>query len=186
MADHSISGDSDHMVLWGQSAGGNAANSYGYANPEDPIVAGIVAQSGTTRQINSANTTAFTILAKKFGCDGLDAEEELTCMQGVDNDSLHHVIRNGTNVPSFSPVADGVTLFANNTARLEDGQVAKVVCLIGSSISPRRSTIISNASLASDPWQHGQRRRRFCFAGRSSSQERHFPVPPACGLWRRG
>jgi carboxylesterase type B len=186
MADHSISGDSDHMVLWGQSAGGNAANSYGYANPEDPIVAGIVAQSGTTSQINSANTTAFTILAKKFGCDGLDAEEELTCMQGVDNDSLHHVIRNGTNVPSFSPVADGVTLFANNTARLEDGQVAKVVCLIESSISPRRSTIISNASLASDPWQHGQRRRRFCFAGRSSSQERHFPVPPACGLWRRG
>jgi carboxylesterase type B len=121
------------MVLWGQSAGGNAANSYGYANPEDPIVAGIIAQSGTTSQINTANTTAFTILAKQFGCDGLDAEEELTCMQGVDNDSLHRTIRNGTNVPRFSPVADGVTLFANNTARLEDGQVAKVV-------SPTEST----------------------------------------------
>jgi carboxylesterase type B len=115
------------MVLWGQSAGGNAANSYGYANPDDPIVAGIVAQSGTTSQINKANTTAFTILAKQFGCDGLDAEEELKCMQAVDNTMLHNIIRNGTNVPRFSPVADGVTLFANNTARLEDGQVAKVV-----------------------------------------------------------
>ena len=115
------------MILWGQSAGGNAANSYGYANPKDPIVAGLVAQSGTTSQINSANTTAFTILAKQFGCDGLSAEEELTCMQVVDNNKLHDVIRNGTNVPRFSPVADGVTLFANNTARLEDGQVAKVV-----------------------------------------------------------
>jgi carboxylesterase type B len=154
MADHSISGDSDHMVLWGQSAGGNAANSYGYANPEDPIVAGIVAQSGTTSQINSANTTAFTILAKQFGCDGLDAEEELTCMQGVDNDSLHHVIRNGTNVPSFSPVADGVTLFANNTARLEDGQVAKVVSPVGSKVFPCRRKNIADDLLASDSRQH--------------------------------
>jgi hypothetical protein len=51
-------------------------------------------------------------------------------MQVVDNNKLHDVIRNGTNVPRFSPVADGVTLFANNTARLEDGQVAKVVGLI--------------------------------------------------------
>lgn len=115
------------MVLWGQSAGGNAANSYGYANPEDPIVAGIISQSGTTSQTNSANTTAFTILAKQFGCDGLDAEEELTCMQAADNDRLHSIIRNGTGVPRFSPVADGVTLFENNTARIEDGQVAKVV-----------------------------------------------------------
>lgn len=115
------------MILWGQSAGGNAANSYGYANPDDPIVAGIVAQSGTTSQINSANTTRFSTLAKQLGCDGLSAEEELTCMQAADNDKLHDIIRNGENIPRFSPVADGVTLFANNTARLEDGQVAKVV-----------------------------------------------------------
>lgn len=115
------------MVLWGQSAGGDAANSYGYANPEDPIVAGIIAQPGTTSQINKANTTAFTSLAKQLGCNGLDAEQELSCMQDADNNKLHDVIRNGTNVPRFNPVADGVTLFANNTARLEEGQVAKVV-----------------------------------------------------------
>jgi acetylcholinesterase len=115
------------MVLWGQSAGGNAANSYGYAYPEDPIVAGIVAQSGTVSQLNSPNTTAFTILAKQFGCDGLDAEEELACMQDAPNDRLHNVIRNGAGVPRFSPAVDNVTLFANNTARLESGLVAKVV-----------------------------------------------------------
>lgn len=116
------------MILWGQSAGGNAANSYGYAYPSDPIVAGIVAQSGTVAQLNSANTTAFTLLAKKFGCDAEDAGEELACMQGVPNDVLHGVIKNGgTDVPRFSPVVDGVTLFANNTARLEEGLVAEVV-----------------------------------------------------------
>jgi acetylcholinesterase len=115
------------MVLWGQSAGGNAANSYGYAYPEDPIVAGIVAQSGTVSQLNSPNTTAFTILAKQLGCDGLDAEEELACMQQAPNDRLHSVIRSGAGVPRFSPAVDDVTLFANNTARLESGLVAKVV-----------------------------------------------------------
>jgi carboxylesterase type B len=115
------------MVLWGQSAGGNAASSYSYAYPEDPIVAGIAAQSGTVSQLNSPNTTAFTILAKQLGCDGLDAEEELACMQEAPNDRLHSVIRNGTGVPRFSPRVDNVTLFANNTARLENGQVAKVV-----------------------------------------------------------
>jgi acetylcholinesterase len=115
------------MVLWGQSAGGNAANSYGYAYPEDPIVAGIVAQSGTVSQLNSPNTTAFTILAKQLGCDGLDAEEELACMQQAPNDRLHSVIRSGAGVPRFSPAVDDVTSFANNTARLESGLVAKVV-----------------------------------------------------------
>lgn len=129
------------MVLWGQSAGGNAANSYGYANPEDPIVAGIVAQSGTTSQLNSPNTTAFTILASQFGCGGLDAGAELECMQKADNDMLHNVIRNGENVPRFSPVADGVTLFENNTARLEEGQVAKVVCLHQKHVLPEMNLI---------------------------------------------
>jgi len=129
-------GDPDHMVLWGQSAGGNAANSYGYAYPEDPIVAGIVAQSGTVSQLNSPNTTAFTILAKQLGCDGLDAEGELSCMQQAPNDRLHSVIRSGAaGVPRFSPAVDNVTLFANNTARLESGLVAKVPLILGNTVN---------------------------------------------------
>lgn len=115
------------MVLWGQSAGGNAANSYGYANPEDPIVAGLIAQSGTASQLNTANTTAFSVVAEHFGCDTSDPEPELSCMQEADNDELHEFIRHGENAPRFSPAADNVTLFANNTARLENNQVAKVV-----------------------------------------------------------
>jgi hypothetical protein len=48
-------------------------------------------------------------------------------MQQAPNDRLHSVIRSGTGVPRFSPAVDDVTLFANNTARLESGLVAKVV-----------------------------------------------------------
>lgn len=118
------------MVLWGQSAGGNAVDSYSYANPSDPIVAGLIASSGTAPQSASANSSAFTALASNFGCGGLGAEEELTCMQAVDSDDLHSVIREGEGVPRFWPAADGITLFENNTARADAGLVANVVCTL--------------------------------------------------------
>lgn len=38
---------------------------------------------------------------------------------------------------------------------------------------------------ASDPGQHGQRRRCVRIAGLSSSQERDFPLLAECGLWCR-
>jgi hypothetical protein len=120
------------MVLWGQSAGGNAADSYSYANPEDPVVAGIIASSGVAGQNNQLNTTGFTVLAEKIGCGGLSAGEEFTCMQQVDAFELQRILQDGranndNSVPRFSPVADNVTVFENNTQRLEDGLVATVV-----------------------------------------------------------
>jgi acetylcholinesterase len=126
-SDTVTSGDPERMVLWGQSAGAGAVNAYGYANPEDAIVTGLISQSGTSSQISASNTTAFTVLAEKFGCGGLDAKQELACMQAVDSAELHDVIRHGEGVPRFSPVADNVTVYENNTARLEKGFVAKVV-----------------------------------------------------------
>lgn len=186
------------MILWGQSAGGNAANSYGYAYPSDPIVAGIVAQSGTVAQLNSANTTAFTLLAKKFGCDAEDAGEELACMQAVPNDVLHGVIKNGgTDVPRFSPVVDGVTLYANNTARLEEGLVADVVSRPTISqlsfdfcIGRYRENTDQHPITASHPRQHCQRRRRFrsfrAEPDRTAPRERYSTFPAAGGVRRRG
>lgn len=140
------------MILWGQSAGGNAANSYGYANPEDPIVTGIVAQSGTAAQLNTLNTTAFSVLAEQLGCGDLSAEDELTCMQDADNNELHDIIRNGEGVPRFSPAADNVTVFANNTARYETDQVAKVVRISHSDLCKIVCKMLT--STATDRWQH--------------------------------
>lgn len=164
-------------------------------------MAGIVAQSGTVAQLNSANTTAFTLLAKKFGCDAEDAGEELACMQAVPNDVLHGVIKNGgTNVPRFSPVVDGVTLFANNTARLEEGLVADVVSLLTicrisfpflrGGKSWELTDHCGKPITASHPRQHCQRRRRFrsfrAEPDRTAPRERYSTFPAAGGVRRRG
>lgn len=146
------------MLLWGQSAGGNAADSYSYAYPEDPIVSSIIASSGVVSQNNQLNTTAFTVLAGKVGCGGLSAEDELTCMQQVNAFELQRILQdaranNDSSVPRFGPVADNVTLFENNTQRLEDGLVAIVVCK--TSLDAQRAAKLSTAN-PHVAFNHGQ------------------------------
>jgi carboxylesterase type B len=114
------------MILWGQSAGGGTVDAYSYANPSDPIVSGLVSQSGVISQTNRQNTSAFSAVAEKFGCSDSDGQVELSCMQAVDPIELRTFIRSSAS-PRFGPSADNVTLFENNTARAEQGLVAKVV-----------------------------------------------------------
>lgn len=108
--------------------------SYSYANPENPLVAGLIADSGAGPADGSlsANTTGFSTLAKSFNCGNLTALEELSCMQKVDALALQKVIDGTTgsvlsNARLWGTVADNVTAFVNNTQRLIEGKIAKVV-----------------------------------------------------------
>ncbi|KAK4142476.1 acetylcholinesterase [Dichotomopilus funicola] len=127
-------GDPDRVVLYGQSAGGNAVASYGYAYPEDPIVTGLIASSGSVGATNSANNSAFHDLAQVVGCANLTSTEELACMQKVDALELQKYvegIKTQAFKGSFRPIADGVTAFPNNTERLEKGLIAKIPMITG-------------------------------------------------------
>ncbi|AEO70986.1 uncharacterized protein THITE_2147701 [Thermothielavioides terrestris NRRL 8126] len=104
-------GDPDRVVLYGQSAGANAVASYGYAYLQDPIVKGLIASSGSVSTTNPTANLGFHDLAQMVGCANLTSAAELACMQ--------------------KPIADGVTLFANTTDRLEKGLVAKVGIITG-------------------------------------------------------
>lgn len=120
------------MVLWGQSAGATAVDAYAYANPHDPIVSGLIADSGAVSPTNTFNTTPFTNLAESVGCGDLDEREEFVCVQKVDWQTIQNILQtnrsSGTTSPTaYYPVADNVTVFANNTERLEKGLVAKIV-----------------------------------------------------------
>lgn len=126
-------GDPERVVLYGQSAGGNAVASYAYAYPEDPIVTGLIASSGSVSTTNSANNSAFHDLAQVVGCANLTDTEELACMQKVDALELQKYVEGIETQAfkgSFRPIADGVTAFPNNTERLEKGLIAKVVSLV--------------------------------------------------------
>ena len=111
----------------GQSAGGGSVDSYAYAYPENPIVHGLITESGVrTPILGGPNSTDFTNLAGLVGCGGLGAEKELACMQKVDAQLLEDTNSN-TKCFSFTPKADGVTAFPNKTERIDAGLVAKVV-----------------------------------------------------------
>jgi carboxylesterase type B len=130
-----FSGDKDHMILWGQSAGANAVVTYSYGNPDDPIVSALVADSGAATSPGSVvNTTSFTVMAEAFNCTSAVPSEELVCMQRVDPFAIQAWVRNYSSSAFGAPrlggiVADNVTAWANTTERLMMGRVAKIVSL---------------------------------------------------------
>jgi carboxylesterase type B len=121
------------MVLWGQSAGANAVVTYSYANPDDPIVSGLIADSGSAAAPGSVstNTTSFSVMAASLGCGNLTATAELSCMQKIDALAIRKYVGNNSGGAFRNSlggmVADNITVFVNNTERLLQGRIAKVV-----------------------------------------------------------
>jgi carboxylesterase type B len=121
------------MILWGQSAGANAVVTYSYGNPDDPIVRGLIADSGAAAGATGPiNTTGFSTMAASFGCGNLTASEELSCIQKIDALAIQQYVADNTSGGLLGNklgglVADNVTVFANNTEQLLKGRVAKVV-----------------------------------------------------------
>lgn len=118
------------MVLYGQSAGSTAVLMQAYAYPEDPIVRGFIASSAGIPTTNPTSTSHFRDLAQTAGCANLTATAELECMQSLDATVLQQKAIEANTDPNrglFRPIADNITVFANNTERLEKGLVAKEV-----------------------------------------------------------
>lgn len=139
-------------MIWGQSAGesrqayhtacialtrrhpgASLVGSYIYAHGEDPIVSGAIAMSGAAANLTPDNSSSFTALAEAADCGGLSAEDELACMQNVPALRLQDLVQgatlpgSNTTTPRFNAVIDGVTVFTNNTERLEKNLTATIV-----------------------------------------------------------
>ncbi|KAK6828002.1 Alpha/Beta hydrolase protein [Apiospora arundinis] len=126
-------GDSDRIVLMGQSAGAWSVNYFGYAYPEDPIIKGLIADSGGFTVFAAADNEhkGFSAVAANAGCGGLeDAAAEMTCMQAVDSKKLQKVFAD-TKGFMFGPVVDNLTVFADPKDRARNGLVAKLPAIMG-------------------------------------------------------
>jgi len=111
-----------------------AVDKYAYAYPEDPIVKGFIAQSGTSVGGSSSDFTYsnFTYVASQLGCSSSNKDEEFACMQQTNALAIievynkYNATANGGRSLSFQPAADNITSFSNYTHRQLRGRFAKV------------------------------------------------------------
>ncbi|KAJ9635538.1 hypothetical protein H2199_008541 [Coniosporium tulheliwenetii] len=133
-------GDPTRIILWGQSAGAMSVDFYNFAHYDDPIVEGLIMNSGSALvPLRSADTSHsnFSFVASQVGCGNqADAAAELACMRGVPAQTLEQFVgtyqgSGATPGITFAPIADGKVVFDNYTERALEGKLAKVPAIIG-------------------------------------------------------
>jgi carboxylesterase type B len=132
-------GDPSRMILWGQSAGGSAADKYAYAWPDDPIVTGFAIDSGSgdSPGRSGEDNSNFTYVAQQVGCVQEDKYEQFACMQDASPDEIIAVL-NSYNASQndglslgFGPTVDEETSFSDYEDRKARGRFAQLPVLAG-------------------------------------------------------
>lgn len=111
---------------------------YNYAWYEDPIVKGLIMDSGTSlfeeliEPGPGPRYSNFSYVAKNVGCASSNAQEELTCMKQVDANTLENFLggfyNSGSTIPlSFGPAVDEKIVFSDYAKRIQEGKFTKVV-----------------------------------------------------------
>ena len=129
-------GDIHRIGLWGQSAGSNSVGFYGFAYQDDPIVSGLMMDSGTELVPSLVSTdqihTNFSFVASQVGCGNLTTSKELSCMREIPAATIEnflHSYQDAGTIPeiSFTPVLDNHTVFDDYYERVANGKAPKIV-----------------------------------------------------------
>lgn len=128
-------GDPARMVIWGQSAGAASVDYYNYAYADDPIVSGLIMDSGVAFLPLVGDTTGsnFSFVASQIGCSSYGHHErQLACMRRLPAAKIQNFVAEysaNSSLPglSFAPIPDEKAVFANYTKRALAGKLAKIV-----------------------------------------------------------
>jgi len=113
-----------------------SADYYNFAYPHDPIISGLILDSGTALLplgTHDPTHSNFTFVASNLGCGpNLAPQAELDCMRNVSSESLETFLQYYQDdffFPeiTFYPVVDEKTKFSNYTARAMARNFTRVV-----------------------------------------------------------
>ncbi|KAK5723778.1 hypothetical protein LTR15_005478 [Elasticomyces elasticus] len=127
-------GDPSRIVKWGESAGAIACDFLNFAHPDDPIVHGMIIDSGTALFPTAATVSLdtghanFTSIANAVGCGY--ATSQLECMRTIPWETLEGVM-GGDSSLAFLPIIDEKVMFGNYTERYGMGAVSSIPAIIG-------------------------------------------------------
>ena len=130
-------GDPERMVLQGESAGAGAVDMWAYAYKDDPIVKGLIAQSGAVSGATTGGEpgSGWYNVSKELGCgDQAAGEATIACMRGKSVDELLSATAGFGGIgggASFYPQADGIVVFSDYGERGESGNFARLPFLNG-------------------------------------------------------
>ncbi|KAF2672425.1 alpha/beta-hydrolase [Microthyrium microscopicum] len=129
-------GDPKRMILFGQSAGSASVDMYSFAYAKDPIVYGLIAESGlasnpATPTVNASS--GWFQASQKLGCGGEEAgEKTMPCMRTKKwEDILDSIERRGVTpnlgAGGFGPSYDGISVMPDYNKRRAEGNFAHLV-----------------------------------------------------------
>ena len=111
---------------------------FAYAWTKDPIISGIIAQSGSASMrppTSGAGTpnAAWYKVSQALGCGGAEAgAKTVDCLRTKPADLIQKqldALTTGPGITPFGPTSDGKTIFSDTPTRSKAGNFIKVVCL---------------------------------------------------------
>jgi len=131
-------GDPKRITIFGESAGADSVDLYSYAWAKDPIVAGLISESGASTMcglVGNQSYSGWKVVSEALQCrDDKDGAKELACMQSKTVSEIRSAAsrtRNSTFPPNFVPTIDEKIVFNDYFDRGSKGLFAKVPYIIG-------------------------------------------------------